>query len=85
MSCLYLYIMEVEMESMVGYNDDLVMSLQIGLWIRDTGLRLRNEGIELQNVHLNSITSTQGLYTPKINKMNLGKWKLNKQKEDLIG
>ena len=29
-----------------GYNDDLVMSF-IGLWVRDTSLRLRTEGIEL--------------------------------------
>ena len=31
---------------MSGYNDDLVMSY-MGLWIRETALRLR-EGIELQ-------------------------------------
>ena len=32
---------------MSGYNDDLVMSYAMGLWIRET-VRLRNEGIELQ-------------------------------------
>jgi hypothetical protein len=30
-------------EAMDGYNDDLVMSLGIGLWVRDTALRLRSE------------------------------------------
>ena len=30
-----------------GYNDDLVMSFGIGLWVRDTALRLRTQGIEL--------------------------------------
>ena len=30
-------------EAMEGYNDDLVMSLGIGLWIRDVALRLRKE------------------------------------------
>lgn len=30
-------------EAMKGYNDDLVMSLAIGLWIRDTALRIRSE------------------------------------------
>jgi hypothetical protein len=30
-------------EAMTGYNDDLVMSLGIGLWIRDVALRLRKD------------------------------------------
>jgi len=30
-----------------GYNDDLIMSLAIGCWVRDTALRLRKEGIEM--------------------------------------
>ncbi len=30
-------------EAMDGYNDDLVMALGIGLWIRDVALRLRKE------------------------------------------
>lgn len=34
-------------EALQGYNDDLTMGLCIGLWVRDTALRLRLEGIEL--------------------------------------
>lgn len=34
-------------EALDGYNDDLVMALGIGLWVRDTALRLRQEGIDL--------------------------------------
>jgi hypothetical protein len=34
-------------EALGGYNDDLVLALCIGLWVRDTALRLRQEGIEL--------------------------------------
>ena len=34
-------------EAMRGYNDDLVMALAIGLWVRDTALRLRQEGVDL--------------------------------------
>jgi len=30
-------------QAMDGYNDDLVMALGIGLWVRDTALRLRQE------------------------------------------
>ena len=34
-------------EALSGYNDDLVMALAIGLWVRDTALRLRQEGIDI--------------------------------------
>lgn len=37
------------------YNDDLVMSLGIGLWVRDTALKLRQQGIELTKVGLGKI------------------------------
>ena len=50
-------------EAMRGYNDDLVMSYAMGLWIRETALRLRAEGIELQKKAISSITSNQGVYT----------------------
>lgn len=44
-------------EAMKGYNDDLVMSLAIGLWVRDTALRLRQEGQELVKNALGNIKS----------------------------
>jgi hypothetical protein len=34
-------------EALQGYNDDLIMALCIGLWVRDTAMRLRLEGIEI--------------------------------------
>jgi hypothetical protein len=43
-------------EAMKGYNDDLVMALGIGLWVRNTALRLRQEGIDLTKNMLNSTT-----------------------------
>jgi|TARA_Y100001970_G_C14228185_1_gene856943 hypothetical protein len=65
-------------EAMSGYNDDLVMSFGMGLWIRETALRLRAEGIELQKKAMSSITSNQGVYIPTNNQndswtMNVGK------------
>lgn len=42
-------------EAMRGYNDDLVMSFSIGLWVRDTALRLRQEGIDLTRNALTGI------------------------------
>jgi hypothetical protein len=32
-------------EAQTGYNDDLVMSFSMGLWVRDTALKLRQEGM----------------------------------------
>ena len=43
-------------EAMKGYNDDLVMSFGIGLWVRETALRLRNEQIAYSRAMLGKIT-----------------------------
>jgi hypothetical protein len=44
-------------EAMTGYNDDLVMSFALTLWVRDTALRLKNEGIELTKKTLGGVAS----------------------------
>ena len=51
-------------EAMKGYNDDLTMSFAIGLWVRDTALRLRQEGIDLTKRALGGIGSQthSGIY-----------------------
>ena len=51
-------------EAMKGYNDDLTMAFSIGLWVRDTALRLRQEGIDLTKNAVSGITSNayQGVY-----------------------
>jgi hypothetical protein len=41
-------------EAMKGYNDDLVMALAIALWVRNTALRLKQEGIDLTKSMLNA-------------------------------
>lgn len=53
-------------EAMRGYNDDLVMALSIGLWVRNTALRLRQEGIDLTKNMLGATQITQhtGVYMP---------------------
>ena len=68
---------------MSGYNDDLVMSYAMGLWIRETALRLRAEGIELQKKAISSITSNQGVYTPTDNKNDSWQWETGKKRESL--
>jgi intein/homing endonuclease len=42
-------------EAMVNHNDDLVMSFGIGLWVRDTALKLRQQGMDLTKSMLNNI------------------------------
>ena len=70
-------------EAMRGYNDDLVMSFSMGLWIRETALRLRAEGIELQKKSINNINSHKGVYTTETNQNDSWKWKVGKQQESL--
>ncbi len=45
-------------EAMDGYNDDLVMAMAIGLWIRDVALRLRSEADTIAKTILSKIGST---------------------------
>jgi hypothetical protein len=59
-------------EAMKGYNDDLIMALGIGLWVRNTALRLKQEGIDLTKQMLNSthINKYEGLITTNHLKQN---------------
>ena len=70
-------------EAMRGYNDDLVMSYAMGLWIRETALRLRAEGIELQKKAVSSINSNQGAYTTGNNQNDSWSMNINKNTESL--
>ena len=71
-------------EAMRGYNDDLVMSFAIGLWVRDTALRLRTQGVELTKKTLSRMMDNEGLYTnDDIKKNDSWDWDTGKEKEDL--
>jgi hypothetical protein len=51
-------------QSQRGYNDDLVMAFAIGLWLRDTSLKLRQQGIELNKRALTQFQKTNSvIYT----------------------
>ena len=41
-----------------GYNDDLVLCYAQGMWVRDTALKLRQAGIEMNKIAVNNIRST---------------------------
>lgn len=45
-------------EALQGYNDDLILALGIGLWVRDTALRLRAQGIELTKQALDRVSTS---------------------------
>jgi len=52
-------------EAQAGYNDDLVMSFNIAMFVRDTALKYKQQGIELTKATLNNISkpsSYQGAY-----------------------
>ena len=50
-------------EAQHGYNDDLVMSFSIGLWIRDTALKLRQQGIEMNRKTLDYFGKPTQIYS----------------------
>lgn len=51
-----------------GYNDDLTMALAIGLWVYDTAMMMRSQGIELQRKALMGIGKNKyqpnGIFIP---------------------
>ena len=47
-------------EAMEGYNDDLVMSYSIALWVRDTALRLQTERNDQQWAMMGSMLKNNG-------------------------
>jgi hypothetical protein len=52
-------------EAMDGYNDDLVMSYALGLWVRDTALRLRKDKDDLQRAMMGSLLKSNGDFNTK--------------------
>jgi hypothetical protein len=73
-------------EAMKGYNDDLVMAFCIGLWVRDTALRLRQEGIDLTKRAIGGISSNMqhdGVYGGSSMDDNPWKMKIGDEYEDL--
>lgn len=51
-------------QAMESYNDDLIMALGIGLWVRDTALKLRQEGIELTKAAIGQMNRNKIDQTP---------------------
>jgi hypothetical protein len=45
-------------QAMRGYNDDLILALAIGCWIRDTALQVNKREVEYKKVMINSMILT---------------------------
>ena len=43
-------------QGMRGYNDDLVIALAIGCWVRDTALTISQRDVEYRRAMINGIT-----------------------------
>ena len=67
-------------QALSGYNDDLVMSYCIALFLRDTALRYRQTAINLTYATLNSYSKTQGdfqVYVPTAGGNIQNPWQMN--------
>ena len=79
--------------AMSGYNDDLCMALAIGLWVRDTALKLKSESMEYSRQMMNHIsraeyTGSIPIYSNKNNLMGYESWNMKTgkgyERENLI-
>ena len=53
-------------QAMRGYNDDLIMSLAIGCWVRDTVLVENQRGVEYSKQFISSISSKETKFSTTI-------------------
>jgi hypothetical protein len=73
-------------EAQRGYNDDLTMAFCIALWIRDTALKLRQQGMELNRKTLDYFGKSSGAYSSNaaMNRQTGWSWETgNGSNEDL--
>ena len=73
-------------EAMQGYNDDLVMSYSIALWVRDTALRIQKDKNDQQWATMNSMLKSNGNkpdVTPGFSKGTAGQPSKNPYEIDL--
>ena len=63
-------------QAMQGAHDDLVMSLCIGMWVRDTALRLNTERMDMQKQMLGNVGTAELVYSSDdVNKNDSWEWK----------
>ena len=57
------------------------MSLAVGLWVRETALRLRAEGIELTKKAINSMATTEPFYTLEDTQEDEWTWEVGRDRK----
>ena len=67
-------------EAARGYNDDLTISFATGLWMRDTALRLQQQGMDLNRKALTGFGRSKGVYTNT--QQTPKEWQWNTGEED---
>ena len=67
-------------QAMRSYNDDLVMSLAMGCWIRDTALQVNKREIEYQKAMMNSMYKSNSTMNTTIEGMQGYNKKSTKEK-----
>jgi hypothetical protein len=70
-------------EAQHGYNDDLVMAFSIALWIRDTALKLRQQGLDLNRKTMDYFGkgSASSLYNPSMRSRHETGWTMDVGKD----
>lgn len=74
-------------QAQAGYNDDLIMALAVGMYVRDTALRLRQQGLDLAKAQMSSLSSINSrntnIYSPTLPQNNPYKMNVGIVEEDL--
>ena len=63
-------------EAQRGYNDDLVMAFSIALWMRDTALKLRQQGMDLNRKTLDYFGMGRGAYNNTAGTLKNAGWSM---------
>lgn len=70
-------------EAQYGYNDDLVISMAIGMYLRDTAFKINEQNIKLTKNLLNNIQKHNIIYSSKNTIPNPYKMNIGGEEEDL--
>ena len=69
-------------QAMRSYNDDLIMSLAIGCWVRDTALQVNKKEVEYKKAMLNSMYKSNSTINTAIKGMQGYNKKIKEQQQE---
>jgi len=53
-------------QAMKGYNDDLIMALAIGCWVRDTAIQTNSRDLNYQKAFVDSIITSNTTFNTRV-------------------